>query len=64
MFLGREEDEKSSVPGSRKTVQRIENRSGRCGGGSGRERGSDLRRINAGLGWSRTLRWRGPGITR
>ena len=49
MFLGREEDEKSSVPGSGKTVQRIENRSGRCGGGSGRERGSDLRRINAGL---------------
>ena len=47
MFHGREEGEKSCVPGRGMIVQRTESSSGGCGGGSSRERGGGLRRVDA-----------------
>lgn len=47
MFLGREEGEKSCVPGRGKTFQRSKNRCGGCDGGKWPRK--DLRRINVDL---------------
>lgn len=61
MFLGREEGEKSCVPGRGKTFQRSKNRCGGCDGGEVAKKGPEENKCGSRMP-SGTARWLGVNI--